>query len=1745
MLLQYSLVLCAWIFHVANARAPINNKNSELRGHKVVKFSGIEPDILVDLNQLDVDIWSYNSELQEAVAHVDPDQFALFSSMPELNMAVINSDLQTSLNLEGHRFAMQAKRRGSGEDWFSEYHTYAEIKEWYKNLAAKNPETVRFVPSIGKTHQGRDLFAIHINLTPPRPDKKQIWFQGLIHAREWISGSVVQYLSQKLVDCNVSQLKDIEFIIVPVVNPDGYEYTWTTNRLWRKNMAPVLFGKGVDLNRNFDDHWGQGGASKFPVSDTFQGPSAASEPETQAIQNYIKKQHNIVGAIDWHCYSQLILYPYGWTSDEIDNHEQYIELTQKMKKAFGLNGRVYTPEQSSSLYPTSGSLTDWIAGRKMALTNNYRPLSLAVELPPTFTDGPGFVLDPKHIVSVGEESWAAVLVFAEYSIGQQDRAWMIRRLLSTSSLGTNTVLSSEQIDRIRVMLRIDLAGEVAANRIYEGQKLILGKDKRMAELLQHMHDQEKEHLQTLRTLAWQYNARQTLLTPLAHGIAYALGVSTALLGKEAAMACTEAVETVVAEHYNSQIRELLDMEPKDATVNLRAAIRKMRDEELEHKDAAEENGANRSPMHGNELMEHNTIVAICPELGSSCPFISQSSDNGPVFEKVWSSIWCHYAQLESRTWYAIPVANKSIAMTDAKIWCFSLGMAVAGSSFPFMEYLTFLNHIAFMLRGKYPDLLYRLVGINLIPKEPDQQHLVDVSYMNRQLLWQAFTIAVGYGMEVELLRCTTDSTGSPHWSHSVILSQKFAVNCVSWKGSDHLVVLGDSLSVWECVIPRLNAGSQFPGVWICTLAHSLPASIEYAEVSPCENYLATESGNKDECIVRLYKVSFATESLPLKKELGRLLGRSFSQNLEFFGTASRLVYIPLITEEAPTSFSWRPSADDSTHNPALLVTTVSGIEYLYTKDSGPRLDGSDEFILSQIDSCSDSGPQTWWMQNSSVDQLIGEGCAILYSLPRGGGEPCLMQVSGIDFPATTIVVTDRLLNVSCTWEKHPALTPSTFCGFFGNIVIWADLKSTEIRTAQILPADAPFETGHDGVASDYNIESVSSLNPTLPPDPLLLCFSSSAPFGYAICKSKTAGFSFDGPICMRNAVPIMKLLKPSIVNSSIYGLTQNGNVHRLAMADVELIKSSDSGDLIDDIVGEITDDCNRGLPVVRTGSYLVDSTGRKCASTVGAMSRVFGTTAEALIITGTGTSVDLMNWQESGTADLLASLPVNSMPGSINQFGDAVVFVPEVGGTSLIRIYSISPAEVSLLYSSDIDLLVEEPLCHVWHGRDLYIALNDCIVKYSPSLDPHGSEKWRNSGSTFWPAAFPRPLVAPSLSISVSYDKFIWIVLEGSLFRLTPIACEEDYPAFSIPERIVSYRTINYALSDSFDRLESFSGGDSLRNLRKTPCRSQETFSFFEDLASFDLNVDEPVESGSRLQSPTFDDLHDELHSTISRTSLDTTKLSRLRTAVLEATNLLKENEAAVDAAGAKYLFFAKLSWEATEEICTHGFEYLAASMSDAQEILIAKTRELIGDSLSWCKFSHFAMGFWIRNEQRLRELLEDVARTDFSVHRDPAACAILYLILGRRNLLRSLWKAAGVADQEGNRMVSFLSSDFSNERIRSVAAKNAFAALSKQRVRLAIIFFILAGRLEDALQVCFERLEDYHLGFLISRFVGGTESTCYLPFVDESCYQTMLERHVSGNQRIPICIRALMRKVATPEQDLISLLRVSSVLLV
>jgi len=148
------------------------------------------------------------------------------------------------------------------------------------------------------------------------------------------------------------------------------------------------------------------------------------------------------------------------------------------------------------------------------------------------------------------------------------------------------------------MLRVDHAGEYGAIRIYQGQLAVLGKTS-VAPVLQEMHDQEKEHLATFNQLLPKYRVRPTVMLPLWDLAGFMLGAGTALLGKEGAMACTVAVESVIGEHYNSQIRALMTdgEDGPQKHKDLLKILKKFRDEELEHHDTGLELDAEKAPAY--------------------------------------------------------------------------------------------------------------------------------------------------------------------------------------------------------------------------------------------------------------------------------------------------------------------------------------------------------------------------------------------------------------------------------------------------------------------------------------------------------------------------------------------------------------------------------------------------------------------------------------------------------------------------------------------------------------------------------------------------------------------------------------------------------------------------------------------------------------------------------------------------------------------------------------------------------------------------------------------------------------------------------------------------------------------------------------------------------------------------------------------------------------------------------------------
>jgi len=180
---------------------------------------------------------------------------------------------------------------------------------------------------------------------------------------------------------------------------------------------------------------------------------------------------------------------------------------------------------------------------------------------------------------------------------------------------TNRELTPKEREFLERAIRVNQAGELGANVIYEGQYAVFKKDKRLKPLIRHMWDQEIHHLQTFDKLIAKHRVRPTAMRPIWEVAGYALGLGTALLGEKAAMACTEAVETEIGGHYNNQLRIMLDM-LKDNPELLQSGelkelidtIRQFRDDELEHLDTAVEHDAKGA--EGYEIL-HNLIRGVC------------------------------------------------------------------------------------------------------------------------------------------------------------------------------------------------------------------------------------------------------------------------------------------------------------------------------------------------------------------------------------------------------------------------------------------------------------------------------------------------------------------------------------------------------------------------------------------------------------------------------------------------------------------------------------------------------------------------------------------------------------------------------------------------------------------------------------------------------------------------------------------------------------------------------------------------------------------------------------------------------------------------------------------------------------------------------------------------------------------------------------------------------------------------------
>ena len=297
------------------------------------------------------------------------------------------------------------------------YHTYAEVETELQALSQSHSEIAN-VTSIGQSVEQRELWAIKISDNVEQDEEEPVVvFLGAHHAREWISVDVPFLIANHLLenyarDTLISRLVDnAEIWIVPMLNPDGHQYSVITDRLWRKNRRNNGDGSfGVDLNRNYSYQWGGPGSSGDSFSETYRGPSPFSEPESQAVRDFLQQQ-TPKALISYHNYSQLILYPWGYTNDPapdkalLDNLA--VTMADKIRTVHGVN---YRPGQSSTLYLASGDTTDWLYALLSvpAYTIELRPSSFI----------PGFELPEEEIQPTFEENLPAALFLIDWAIQQ-------------------------------------------------------------------------------------------------------------------------------------------------------------------------------------------------------------------------------------------------------------------------------------------------------------------------------------------------------------------------------------------------------------------------------------------------------------------------------------------------------------------------------------------------------------------------------------------------------------------------------------------------------------------------------------------------------------------------------------------------------------------------------------------------------------------------------------------------------------------------------------------------------------------------------------------------------------------------------------------------------------------------------------------------------------------------------------------------------------------------------------------------------------------------------------------------------------------------------------------------------------------------------------------------------------------------------------------------------------------------------
>jgi len=406
-----------------------------------------------------LDVWEFNEDWVDVrlAKDVVPSLLGLLPPslqkahaplMPHFGLAEV---IDQSLPSTEHRSFTPTLQPHSKDLFFSDYQPLSVITPWIKLMHSMFPTHVQLI-NIGISWEGRDIPAIRVGVHPtnndePSKPRKTIVISGGTHAREWISTSTVLYVANTLITSYgktqtwTSLVEAFDWVFIPTLNPDGYVYTWETDRLWRKNRQPtsLRFCRGIDLDRAYGFQWdgdsSSGGGN--PCSESFAGEEPWQAVEAKAFADWARNEtdnNNVqfVSLIDLHSYSQQVLYPYSYscsasppTLEDLEelafglakamhqtSHGHYYKTTSACEGNVAINtikGRV-TKQRLPRIETGGGSLLDWFY-HEMKIRYSYQ-----IKL--RDMGSYGFLLPKENIVPQGREMLQAVTYLGRYLMGQ-------------------------------------------------------------------------------------------------------------------------------------------------------------------------------------------------------------------------------------------------------------------------------------------------------------------------------------------------------------------------------------------------------------------------------------------------------------------------------------------------------------------------------------------------------------------------------------------------------------------------------------------------------------------------------------------------------------------------------------------------------------------------------------------------------------------------------------------------------------------------------------------------------------------------------------------------------------------------------------------------------------------------------------------------------------------------------------------------------------------------------------------------------------------------------------------------------------------------------------------------------------------------------------------------------------------------------------------------------------------------------